>query len=712
MEHPSIGFSRVSTKLLARAQLEWGRLLYARGSRHDALQHMQQLAPQHPKARLLGTRWATEAASELLIPRVAEAEFKEAREAMPEDEAAWFYHAAYLDQLLKEQLLARTSATSGPSRALRQSQSSAACPFDLRNLVTFTIRGYIQALHRGTKRLHFILNRVLQLTWDCCELDLHKKDALAELDAQSRNLEPWMWHVVLPQLVSRVHNPDMRPVFTRLIMAVLVAYPHQAAWQIVQLLKSSDKEHQKLGKEMLLDVGRSRNDVHRTMVMYYHVCADLNGLATFNPPDGATTMSLEKPFPKLLGQIARPSDKWAVLVPLQAQMTAVAPPLRSREDRATFQPFPEAVFTEKCLETVDVFRTKERPKKITFRGNDGKLYPFLCKAERRGDLRKDARMMQFGAMVNQLLQKNPDARRRNLEVQTFNVVIFTERCGLIEWVSNTRGMRHIIDDLWKRLRPGQQQSPREIKELFDHSKDLHETFTKQVLPRHPPVLHRWFASNAEPSVWLSRRLLFARSQALWCMLGYILGLGDRHGENILLDTESGRLVHVDFDCLFGKGMLLERPETVPFRLTQNCVAALGVTGVEGVFRRACELCMDVLRDRANQQTLLSVLHVFIADPLIEWTARTQKAAGEEDRGIQQARSTISDVERKLNGMLNVGAVVEARAGDGESVLSPEERGRGLLGRDRGVGLSVAGQVDELLKAATCKRNLSEMYVGW
>ena len=29
-------------------------------------------------------------------------------------------------------------------------------------------------------------------------------------------------------------------------------------------------------------------------------------------------------------------------------------------------------------------------------------------------------------------------------------------------------------------------------------------------------------------------------EALWCMLGYLVGLGDRHGENILLDTESGR----------------------------------------------------------------------------------------------------------------------------------------------------------------------------
>merc|ERR1719502_764657 len=300
-----------------------------------------------------------------------------------------------------------------------------------------------------------------------------------------------------------------------------------------------------------------------------------------------------------------------------------------RDVGTAFDPFKDSrVYSQRCLEQVDVFRTKERPKKITFLGNDGREYPFLCKAERRGDLRKDSRMMEFGVMVNQLLQQHPEARRRELEVRTFNVVIFAESCGLLEWVSNTRGMRPIIDDLWKRLRPGVQQPLRELKELFEQSPDAYEVFTKQVLPRHPPVFHKWFSTNADPSVWLSKRLMFTRSQALWCMLGYIVGLGDRHGENILIDTESGRMVQVDFDCLFGKGMLLDKPETVPFRLTQNCVAAMGVTGVEGVFRNCCELVMEVLRDRENQQTLLSVLHVFIADPLIEWSGRGNQPRGE------------------------------------------------------------------------------------
>ena len=48
------------------------------------------------------------------------------------------------------------------------------------------------------------------------------------------------------------------------------------------------------------------------------------------------------------------------------------------------------------------------------------------------------------------------------------------------------------------------------------------------------------------------RLSYARTTAVMSMVGYILGLGDRHGENILLDSTNGDIVHVDFNCLFNK----------------------------------------------------------------------------------------------------------------------------------------------------------------
>ena len=46
---------------------------------------------------------------------------------------------------------------------------------------------------------------------------------------------------------------------------------------------------------------------------------------------------------------------------------------------------------------------------------------------------------------------------------------------------------------------------------------------------------------------------------------------------------------------------------------------MGVTGVEGPFRRASEVTMRILR--ANKDSLLNVLEAFVHDPLVEWQTR-------------------------------------------------------------------------------------------
>lgn len=99
------------------------------------------------------------------------------------------------------------------------------------------------------------------------------------------------------------------------------------------------------------------------------------------------------------------------------------------------------------------------------------------------------------------------------------------------------------------------------------------------------------------------------------MVGYIIGLGDRHLDNVLIDMTTGEVVHIDYNVCFEKGQSLtctgntpagvsarhvmdtvcvitgkslRVPEKVPFRMTHNIETALGVTGVEGIFRLSCE----------------------------------------------------------------------------------------------------------------------------
>ena len=47
-------------------------------------------------------------------------------------------------------------------------------------------------------------------------------------------------------------------------------------------------------------------------------------------------------------------------------------------------------------------------------------------------------------------------------------------------------------------------------------------------------------------------MYFSRSAGLWSILGFVMGLGDRHGDNILLDTANGECVFIDFDVIFNK----------------------------------------------------------------------------------------------------------------------------------------------------------------
>lgn len=49
----------------------------------------------------------------------------------------------------------------------------------------------------------------------------------------------------------------------------------------------------------------------------------------------------------------------------------------------------------------------------------------------------------------QCLRKDAESRRRDLHIRTYAVIPLNEECGIIEWVSNTAGLRHILTKLYK-----------------------------------------------------------------------------------------------------------------------------------------------------------------------------------------------------------------------------------------------------------------------
>lgn len=75
---------------------------------------------------------------------------------------------------------------------------------------------------------------------------------------------------------------------------------------------------------------------------------------------------------------------------------------------------------------------------------------------------------------------------------------------------------------------------------------------------------------------------------------------------------------------------------------------MGPLGVEGSFRRCCEITMRVLQDQ--MPTLMSVLQPFVYDPLVSWS-RQSKTDGARERTDPQAMANVQHIEQRLKGFV-------------------------------------------------------------
>lgn len=226
----------------------------------------------------------------------------------------------------------------------------------------------------------------------------------------------------------------------------------------------------------------------------------------------------------------------------------------------------------------------------------------------------------------------------------------------------------------------------------------------------------WLKSRSSES-WLERRTTYTRSLAVMSMVGYILGLGDRHPSNLMLDRITGKVVHIDFGDCFEAAILREKyPEKVPFRLTRMLTYAMEVSGIEGSFRITCENVMRVLRD--NKESLMAILEAFAYDPLINWGFDLPTQTIAEQTGTELPLANPSELLRKGTISIEEAAKMEIRQKaeirNARAMLVLKRITDKLTGNDfrRFRGLDVPDQVEKLIQQATSVENLCQHYIGW
>ncbi|GJE85010.1 serine/threonine-protein kinase [Phanerochaete sordida] len=590
-----------------------------------------------------------------------------------------------------------------------------------------TIRTLTKACSTGTKYIYQALPRALTLFFnvgdDFEDAYTHEifKTIVTCMVIAAKEIPSYKWYIAFPQIISRIVHPQKETFnfLKSLIRKVIQDHPNQALWQFTSALQSKEEDRRIRAEEVLrlVKASGSRSGVATLVEANVNLAKQLLKLCERPIPDQKYKLTMRQHFSFLANVTPSPC-----IIPLQESLIAAMP--TSPSLNADHQPFPtDAPTFHQFQDEVEIMNSLAKPRKITIVGSDGRQYSFLGKP--KDDLRKDARIMDFNAVINKQLKANANTRRRQMYIRTYGVVTLNEECGFIQWVPNTLPVRTALIDAYKPhgLSIWILTQNDKMKRLYDQvttakdDKVAAELF-QIILKEIPPVLHEWFLHMfPEPTKWLSTRLAYTRTSAVMCMVGWILGMGDRHGENLLLDTRTGDIVHVDFNCLFDKGRRLLTPEKVPFRMTQNTVTGFGVTGTEGVFRIACELALQTLRD--NRECLMTILDAFIHDPLVEWydlkkvkdaerrkeeeQRRRQEARRRKDGDSDQqdnnepeevnleelARSALEDISKKLRGVYS----------NSQKRLSEKEI----------PSSSLAGM---LITEAMDPKNLARMYPGW
>ena len=181
------------------------------------------------------------------------------------------------------------------------------------------------------------------------------------------------------------------------------------------------------------------------------------------------------------------------------------------------------------------------------------VYNIMLKKE---DTRKEDIIMRIIKLMDFFLKKE---EKLDLYVTTYNILPISHIYGYIEFVPNS-------------------------KTLYSIREDSNFSIQNWILENNPNITIDELRDN------------ISKSCALYCVITYLLGIGDRHLDNIMI-TEEGKLFHIDFGYILGQDPKLLSPE---IRLTPEMIDAMGGINSKyyGLFKKYCGIGYNCMRRHA------------------------------------------------------------------------------------------------------------------
>ncbi|XP_076265386.1 phosphatidylinositol 4,5-bisphosphate 3-kinase catalytic subunit delta isoform-like isoform X2 [Rhynchophorus ferrugineus] len=258
---------------------------------------------------------------------------------------------------------------------------------------------------------------------------------------------------------------------------------------------------------------------------------------------------------------------------------------------------------EKCR----VMDSKMRPLWVVFDNSDPLGQDVYLIFKNGDDLRQDMLTLQMLKIMDGLWKREG----LDLRMNPYNCISLEHRVGMIQVVLNAETIANIQKEKG--------------------------TFTPTASFKKGPIL-AWLKDYNTTEQALNKAIEeFTMSCAGYCVATYVLGIADRHSDNIMV-KQTGQLFHIDFGHILGhfKEKFGIRRERVPFVLTHDFVYVINKGQKQGnilefkLFQKCCEKAFMILRKHGN--LILSLFAMMISTGLPELSC---------EKDLQYLRDTLA-----------------------------------------------------------------------
>ncbi|EAY19048.1 Phosphatidylinositol 3- and 4-kinase family protein [Trichomonas vaginalis G3] len=212
---------------------------------------------------------------------------------------------------------------------------------------------------------------------------------------------------------------------------------------------------------------------------------------------------------------------------------------------------------------VKVFKSKLCPVCLAFKLQKGGIYRVIFKIG--DDMRQDQLILQLFEVMDHIFK----SASMQLNITAYMTLAFSETFGCCQFIENSRAILDIAKDGMNILQ---------------------------------------FLANPDGIVDKSKIDIFTESLAAYSVMTYVLKIGDRHDNNILV-TKDGRLLHIDYGFILGD---VTKPFTPPLKLSKEMIETIGANGMQKLCDWACP-AFNSLRKRAR--LILVLIELMFTAPL-------------------------------------------------------------------------------------------------